>query len=233
MTAITLNLLGEEQLAQSAKGRDPVKMAVGVGAIILSLAVASGTIVNMLAAQHKSEADALQARWDAMGGDKGATSDNGFQALKTLVDDLTAMNQGHAMFAPQLALIKDIVPESILLTRLSLVVNVEAQQIPLTELPGDAGKPKTQGPMTKPKPPPGPKNVERLVLQLEGKILSTRPEIEADNFIRTLREHPALGSQLKTVQLRSIARPQNLDARAGAAVPAAAFVIECQYKERS
>ena len=42
MMTITLNLLAEEQLAQEARARDPVKLFIAVGLGILTLAVALG-----------------------------------------------------------------------------------------------------------------------------------------------------------------------------------------------
>ena len=72
-----------------------------------------------------------------------------------------------------------------------------------------------------------PKTFERLRLQLEGKALSSRPELEVDEFIKALRADPVLHDQLQQVQLLTIARLPDEDA-----TPAVAFVIDCQYKEQ-
>lgn len=229
MTAITLNLLAEEQIAQEAKGRDPIKIAVAIGVFAVTITFATGTVVGMLAVQSKAQATSLDARWTALGGNNEAGMDKEFQAVKTLAEDLVAVNRGHTMFAPQLALIKDVVPETILLTQLSFTVITETQ-------PGAAPAPveaTDKASDAKPKRPVPPKNTEYVKLHIEGKLLSSRPEIEVDSFIKTLRTHPVLGSQFKTVQLRSIARPQGgLDKNTGIA-PTGVFVIECEYKEQS
>ena len=231
MTAITLNLLAEEQLAQVAKGRDPVKIAAAISIFSVTIMLAAGTAFNMLASQSKAQANALQHRWTALGGDSNAGVDQEFVVAKAFADDLVEINKGHALFAPQLALIKDVVPETILLTQLGFSIITESQATaipqPVENKKGDNTSP------AKPMRPAPPKTTEHLMLHLEGKILSARPEIEADTFINTLRAHPILGPQFKTVQLKSIARPQGIVEKAGDSAPSAVFVIECEYKERS
>ena len=51
MTAITLNLLAEEQLAQVARARDPLKILVAVGLGVLSLLVACGSTLSVIRGQ--------------------------------------------------------------------------------------------------------------------------------------------------------------------------------------
>ena len=46
MTAITLNLLAEEQLAQEARARDPVKLFIAVGLGVLTMVVALGGMLS-------------------------------------------------------------------------------------------------------------------------------------------------------------------------------------------
>ncbi|MGO9443702.1 MAG: hypothetical protein ACLPXB_02875, partial [Thiobacillaceae bacterium] len=64
MTAITLNLLAEEQLAQEARARDPVKLFIAVGLGVLTMVVALGGVLSAVVIQKRSELGGLQSKWD-------------------------------------------------------------------------------------------------------------------------------------------------------------------------
>ena len=66
MTAITLNLLAEEQLAELANARDPVKGAVAIGVGLLMVTVLTGSALYVGASQKKADANLLKARYDAL-----------------------------------------------------------------------------------------------------------------------------------------------------------------------
>ena len=72
-----------------------------------------------------------------------------------------------------------------------------------------------------------------LMLQIEGKAISMRPEIEVDKFIQRLHATPAFNDQVSQIQLRSIARVSGGSEAGAAAMPSAFFVVECQFKEKS
>jgi hypothetical protein len=226
MTAITLNLLAEEQLAEQASARDPLKTAIAAGALIISFTALSGSVLWVYAGQKKTEAGRLQARWDTLAASEQGAGGEIFQSIKSMADDVVAINRSRMLWAPQLAVVKDIVPDSIQLLRLNFSVTTEAQQLGAAP----SGEESASG---KSKRPPAPKNTERVTLQLEGKAVSSRPEIEVDTFIQTLRSNPVFSEQVKQIQLRSIARAPIVNDRAEANVPAAQFVIDCLYKERN
>jgi len=143
-----------------------------------------------------------------------------------VADDLIAMNQARTLYAEQLALIKDLVPASIQLVRMNFTLVVENSEagMPMdTPLEGGASAVKTVRHK--------PKSTEHLLLQLDGKAVSSRPEIEIDHFIKSLRTNPVLSNQVKDIKLRSIARLAPATDAAAATLPSASFVIECQYKE--
>lgn len=229
MTAITLNLLAEEQLAELANARDPVKVAAAIGVSLLMISVLIGSALYVVASQKKADANLLQARYDELVAAETAGATAQFKTTKSLADDVVAINRSRPLFAPQLALLKDLVPDSIQLARIGFSVSIESKDAGggSDEASGADAKGKDKSART-----PKPKNVEHVSLQLDGRAVSGRPEIEVDNFLQTLRSNAAFTERVQRVQLRSIARASMSSDAAAANVPAAQFVIECQYRDQ-
>jgi hypothetical protein len=228
VTAITLNLLAEEQLAEQAEARDPFKMALAVGIGLFALTILTGTMLAYFAEKKKTEASALQAKWDNLAAAQGAVAGSDFKSLKAQAEEIAAMNSSRQLFAQQMALIKDMVPESLQLNRIDLTMNVELQEAPAPT--ADTGGDETNAKRAR---VARPKNVEHLALVLTGRAINSRPELEVDQFIRTLRNYPTFAPLIKDAKLRSIARTGGVSLDVAASGPPMAdFVIECQYKER-
>jgi len=228
MTAITLNLLAEEQFAQRAESRDPVKVALAIGIGLFALTVLAGMFVAHLAEKRGRDADALQSKLDSLSATQSGATGGDTKTLKSLADDIVAINQNRQLYAKQLALIKDLVPNAIELTRINFGLGVDTQD---DAAPVESAAP-TGGEKDKGARLPRPKIVEHLSLRLEGRAICSRPEIEVDQYIQTLRSDATFGSYVKDIKLRSIARGGfggSSEAPGGASV---SFVIECQYKER-
>ncbi len=217
MTAITLNLLAEEQLAQQANARDPVKTAVAIGISLLTLVVATGSILYIFANQKRTEAALLEARWNALAAGQSANGAADFKTQKAFADDLVAINRMRPIYAHQMALLKDLLPDSIQLSHISFTMTVQAR---------DAGSDDESG-----KRLSAPKNAAHVSLMCDGTALSSRPEIEVDSFLDTLRNNPDFKAGVKQIQLRSIARTGVTPGSEATTLPSAQFVIECQYKE--
>src|SRR5258706_15109245 len=107
MTAITLNLLAEELQAEQARARDPVKMAIAIGAGLLTITVACGAAVNHLASVKRGEAAVLRAKWDEHESQLSGAS-SGVAAGKIQTETLLAIHRRRELCARQLALIKDL-----------------------------------------------------------------------------------------------------------------------------
>jgi len=229
--AITLNLLAEERLAEEAKARDPLKTVVAIGAGLLMVTVLTGSVVYMSAGQRKAEAGGLKGRYDALVAAEASGHATEFKAMKSLADDVVAINRSRALLAPQMALLKDLIPDSVQLTRINFAVSIESKE-PAGGGGGDevdaAGKKEPAKPARVAKP----KTVQRVTLQLDGRAVSNRPEIEVDDFLQTLRSSTNFMERVEQAVLRSIARAPGAADASGAAVPAAQFVIECRYKEQ-
>ncbi len=221
MTAITLNLLAEEQLAEQAQARDPFRITWCVCLCAVLLCGMAGGWMTYLARGKKAELQALQAKWDSLSKDPSPGGSD-TKSIKSMADELLAINHGRTLYAQQLALIKDLVPPTVQLVRLSFQLNVDTP-----DSDGAAGAAEGSKPVRR-----RAKAVDQLVLQLDGKAISPRPEIEVDEFIKVLRSDPVFSQNVKDIRLRSIARSQPGTESATQTVPSASFVIECQYKER-
>lgn len=226
MTAITLNLLAEEQRAEQANARDPIKTSLAIGLGVLSLTMIIGTLLWSVASNRRVQVGLLQNHWDSIVAAQKSKSAESFETVKAAADEIYLLNRSRNLSAPQLALIKDIIPESVQLNRLSLQVATEIAEAAPASDGGDG-----EG-TAKAKRAPARKTTERLVLLLDGRAFSTRPEIEVDNFISSLRSHPVFREQVRTIQLRSIARADSAATGSAGSGLFASFVIECQYKER-
>lgn len=208
MTAITLNLLAEEQLAQEARARDPVKLFIAVGLGVLTVVVALGGVLSAVLMQKRSELGGLQSKWDRM--NEGGAEESNFQKLNNAAAEIVGINHSRILIAPQLALIKDLIPPSVELTQLAFAMSLES--------PGSDGG--------------HPKKSQRLVALLDGKAFGDQPELEVDRFLKLLRSDARFGVLVEDIQLRSIARVTEAD-KAGIKREAANFSVECWYKEKA
>jgi hypothetical protein len=217
MTAITLNLLAEEQQAQVERARDPIKFFIAVGLTVLMVAVALGGALSAILSQRRAELQGLEARWKKMN-DVGS-GEGDYQKDSDSAAEIIAVNHSRVVVAPQLAIVKDFLPSSIHLTYIKFALATETTG-------GDGGEDAAEG-----KHPARPKQSRHLVLELEGLASSARPEIEVDQFIDSLRSDSRFGALVEDIQLRSISRTTSDTDKARGGVPAVNFIIECWYKE--
>jgi hypothetical protein len=213
-TVITLNLLAEEQQAQVARARDPVKLFTAIGLAVLTAAVAWGGTLSVVLMQKRSELQGLEARWSKM--NNMGVEESEFQRVNALAEEIVEMNHSRIVLAPQWALVKDLIPPSVQLSQIALALSKE------TSGPEGGAEVRHDGRQ---------RRSERLVLRMEGIASSSRPELEVDQFLKTLRNDARFGAVVDEIQLRSISRTSRDADKKGHAVAAAGFVIECWYKE--
>lgn len=226
MRPIILNLLIEEQLAEQASVHDPVRTTVVIAAGILVVGGLIGAGVNWWADGLKSQADALQKKRTELSNAPGDEGPGDLRVWRAFGSDLVNINRSRSLMAPQLALLKEIIPDTISLTRFAFTVSAESPPVGMAIQPGDpTGDPKGR------RAAPAA-NTERITLRLEGKAECPRPEVEVDEFIRLLKEHPALKDQLQEVKLHSINRELSSADPSVSPAPTARFVIECRYREK-
>ena len=211
MIAITLNLLAEEQQAQEARARDPVKLFTAIGLAAVTLAVALGGTLSAVLMQRRAELDGLQAQWNKM--NEVGVGEGEFQKVNACAQEIVTLNHSRILMAPQLALVKDLIPPTIQLLQIGLSLTVEG-----SEEGGDTKHAR-------------PKQAGRLALRLDGVAFSRRPELEVDQFLNTLRNDARFNALVEDIQLRSISRSSSDADNTGHATTSAIFVIECRYKE--
>lgn len=218
MIAITLNLLAEEQQAQVERARDPIKLFIVIGLSILTVAVASGGILSALLSQRRAELLGLQARYNKM--NDAGQGEGDYQKESEFAAEAVSVNHSREVVAPQLAMVKDLIPSSVQLTHINFAL--------VTQTTGGGGEEGTEG-----KHAPRPKQSKHLVLQLEGLASNARPELEVDQFLKSLRSDTRFGALVDDIQLRSIARTTSDADAASGVVPTVNFTIECWYKEKA
>jgi hypothetical protein len=218
MTAITLNLLAEEQQAQAARAHDPLKIVIAIGLGVLTVAVACGSTLSAIRSQKLVELHGLEARWNKM--NNTGAGEGEFQKIHALAEEIVTLNHSRLLMAPQLAMVKEIIPTTVQLSQLSFSVVVETPD-------KNAGGEEAAG-----RKRPRPRQIERLVLRMQGTASSSRPELEVDHFLQTLRNDARFGAVVDDIQLRSISRGSIDPGKTGRALLAASFVIECRDKEK-
>lgn len=224
MTPITFNLLAEEQRAQHASARDPVKITIGISVVLIALVVGVGAWLQTKVERTKQELAEARKRQQGIE-DAQTKGGGGFAAVRTMAADVVAINQSRLLYSPELAMVKDLIPDGIQLTTLKFSLAKEAAPI---ELPPPVEKKGSEE--IRPRRS-APKAADHLVLQLEGKAFGAQPELVVDSFIKGLRDNAGFMAKVKEIQLRSIARAP-MPADGGAVSNPAVFVVECQYQER-
>ncbi|NQU11054.1 hypothetical protein HQ590_09710 [bacterium] len=219
MNALTLNLLAEEQLAYQQRARDPLKAAIAIGVALMALTAGIGVILSIQAVARETAVSEMQGKLDALLSAGVVAGEDAFRDTDRLAGDVRTINQSRVLCAPELAVLKDLVPPSVQLTHISFAMSMESDAL----LPAVVGAGNRAA---------GPKTSERLVVQLDGRALGASPELEVDRFLQTMRSHPAFSQAVESIQLLSIARAPVMAAQADASAPSSLFVIDCQYKER-
>ena len=221
MKPLIINLLVEEEQANQARARDPVKVLIAISTGVLALVVAGGGTLACQSVRSSVELTRLERQWQALSLHQTSRHVDAYRSLKQWADDLIAINQSRPLCAPQLALIKDSVPDYIQLLGLSLVTTTVAQAPPGPAPDGSDIKARIAQ--------RAPAAAQVVTLQLEGKIISVRPEEDMANFRHNLESASKFSAQIKEAQLRSYVRLAGPAERGGPAV--GQFVIECQLKE--
>src|SRR5580698_6061714 len=123
MIAITLNLLAEEQQAQVERARDPIKLFIAVGLGVLTAAVAWGGALSAILSERQVELQGLEAQWKKMNDVGQGESD--YQKDSDYAAGIVTMNHSRTVVAPQLAMVKDIIPSSVKLTHINFALATE------------------------------------------------------------------------------------------------------------
>jgi hypothetical protein len=221
--SIIINLLVEEELAQAARARDPVKLMIAINTAVLALVVAVGGVFSGMAMRSGVAVKLAEAKLHELEKQQTSGSVGAYLSLKQWTDDLIELNQSRRLCAPQLALLKDLIPDYIQIVRLTLttVAVVRAPAAP----PPEAGQDDVKAKIAARAAPAA----QLAVLLLDGKIISTHPEDDLANFRKILESDPLFSAQIQLVKLRSYGRVSGPAERGGPIT--GQFVFECQFKE--
>jgi len=216
MTAITLNLLAEEQQVHAERARDPFKIFIAIGLTLLTIAVAWGSTLSVMQGQKRAELQKLEMQWEKM--NHTSEQEGEFQGTRALAEEIVALNRSRILMAPQLAMVKDLIPPTVQLSQLNFAVETANTSSGAEDVAG--GKRAR------------PRQIERLVLRMEGTAHGGRPELELDQFLQILRANARFSAVVDDIQLRSISHDSSNTDKTGGGSASVAFVIECRYKER-
>ena len=130
MKLIIINLLAEEEQAEQARARDPVKILAALSMGLLAMVVAIGGVLAGVALRSGVALNEVERQLQTLEKQQTRGTIGAYRSLKQWTDDLLEINQSRQLYAPQLALIKNLVPDFIQLTRLSLATRRQSDQRP-------------------------------------------------------------------------------------------------------
>ena len=222
MNLILINLLVEEERAEQARARDPIKLLIAISTGLLAVVVAVGGVLSGLALRSRASLKVAESRLHELETQQTSGAVGAYLSLKQWADDLLEINQSRRLCAPQLAQLKDIIPDYI------QILNLTFSTIAVTRAPAgpspeglDEAKQKIAARAVP--------SAQVVILALEGRVVSVRPEDDLANFRKILETSADFSSQIQNVKLRSYGRVSVPAERGGPVV--GQFVIECQFKE--
>lgn len=216
---IRINLLEEEQKRKLARKRDPMKLAIRLAVLAVAAVLVYSVILYTREKNLKEQLTALRNNW-SLQEVKFAKVDEEIKNLqKTFVkaEILKSYMRNRFLWAPQLELFKDVIPNSVQITRLA-----GHREIVTPAPPANAKAPAVF-----------PMEVVRVTL--EGVAEGPRPELTVQKFLTKLKSDERLSAYMGEVKLVSLNRggPTGKgENESGTEQVNARFVIEIQYKQR-
>jgi Tfp pilus assembly protein PilN len=216
---IRINLLEEEQKQKLARKRDPMMLAIRLGGLAVVAVLVYSLILYAREKSLKEQLTALKNDW-SLQEVKFAKVDGEIKNLQqTFVKTelLKTCIHNRFLWAPQLELYKDVIPNTVQITRL-----VGHREI-VTPAPPTSSK----------APPVFPMEVVHVTL--EGVADGPRPELAVQNFLTKLKSDQKLSAYVEEVKLVSLNRGGSTgkgENESGIDQANARFVIEIQYKQR-
>ena len=195
---IHLNLLEEERAATRARERDPLRMAIFIGALILILAGIAGVVFATLSFVSKGEVARLN--------EEATRAEKDRQEAQRKLDELATLSQKMAtsktirslrfLYAPQLQAIKESIPDGVQLVRLSF--DWETVKVPNPKFVQKSTEAEKKIPSTI--------DQKRMRLTLEGYIVGENPEAAMRQFMQLLNRTSGSDGQRANVPRTPLAR---------------------------
>lgn len=216
MAVITINLLAEEQLARKERAHDPLKIALACGLGALTLVVAVGGWLSVMANRAQLAQEAAKSRLADL--EKNNVAVREFQEQRTLAEALAMIHENRVLIAPLLAYIKDVVPAEVTLRGISFQMTMETK----------TAEPVGEGETKRAKP----QKTERMVIRLDAVAHGSPPELTVDHFLQTLRRDARMAKVMDDIQLVAVSRQLVASDSGTIGVPQATFTVECRLKDK-
>jgi hypothetical protein len=225
---IRLNLLAEAQMADEMRRKDPVKRAIWVGAILISLMLAWSSSLQLKAMMAANEASRLEAQMNSNS-----------NSYKVVLDDLKRKDE---LQNKVLALYQLSTNRFLQGNLLNALQQTNADDVQLLHLKLDqtyavveATKPRTNENNRIIPGKPGTAT-ERIVLMLDGFDASAQPGDQVPVYKRAVANHPYFRSLLgKTndVNLKNLSPPELMPIAGTVGKPCVLFTLECRMQEKT
>lgn len=214
---IRINLLAEDQAAEEARRKDPVKRATWIGAFFVFLMLLWYSTIMLQGTVESSRTANLETQWTQLEPDHKSMMELSGN-IRKVEDKLTALNRlatNRFLNAPVLNALQHTTVEDIVLTRMKL-----AQSYKLIPPVMDKKDPKK---IAQPA-----KALESVVLELDARDLGDPKAQTYNRFIQSIRQADYFSKSLRPdgIRLTNLLPPGNENGSIFVA-----FTLECRFPE--
>ncbi len=225
---IRLNLLAEAQAAEEMRRRDPVKRAIWVGAILVSLMLAWSSSLQLKAMLAASAAGSVEAQMNSHSNSYKVVLDNlkKTDEVRTKIVALYELSTNRFLQGNLLNALQQTNADDVQLLHLKLDQSyavVEATKPRTNEnnrvIPGKPGS-----------------ATEKIVLMLDGFDASANPGDQVSTYKKAVAMHPYFRSLLgrtNEVNLKNMSPPEIMPIAGSVGRACVLFTLECRLQEKT
>lgn len=225
---IRLNLLAEAQAAEEMRRRDPVKRAIWVGAILVSLMLAWSSSLQLKAMLAASAAGSVEAQMNSHSNSYKVVLDNlkKTDEVRTKIVALYELSTNRFLQGNLLNALQQTNADDVQLLHLKLDQSyavVEATKPRTNEnnrvIPGKPGS-----------------ATEKIVLMLDGFDASANPGDQVSTYKKAVATHPYFRSLLgrtNEVNLKNMSPPEIMPIAGSVGKACVLFTLECRLQEKT
>jgi hypothetical protein len=224
---IRLNLLAEAQAAEEMRRRDPVKRAIWVGAILVSLMLAWASSLQLKAMMAANEVARVEGQMNQNSNSYKGVLDNlkKKEEIQGKVLALFELSTNRFLQGNLLNALQQTNADDVQLLHLKLDQSyavIEATKPRTNEsnrvIPGKAGS-----------------ATEKIVLMLDGFDASPNPGDQVTTYKRAVAAHPYFRSLLgrtNDVNLKNLSPPELMPISGSVGKPCVLFTLECRMQDK-
>jgi len=222
---IRINLLAEQQSAEEARRRDPVKLAVWGAGFVASLVVLWALVLQVKIFSVKSSMKAEEAALKKLEKDAGAVAANLKRSaeVERRLAALQSLATNRFLWGPTLNTLQNVMAEKIQMTRFRVDQGYSVVAGRLSEKERERN-PKAKAPEVA---------VERILVTIDAKDFANPADLNYNKFISEVGTAPEFQRLLEksdgiTLKGRQPSQPDPTDSRRHFML----FSIECKYPEK-